>query len=110
MVFKPGQSGNPAGRPVGARVKLAEDFIADLAAEWSARGTVALTELSPDKLVDAVLKLLPKDVNVTVKEPELSEAELYERVATLQSVLATASGLAAPSRTNGHAIRAPKPN
>ena len=32
--FKPGQSGNPAGRPKGARSRLQENFLAALAEKW----------------------------------------------------------------------------
>ncbi len=40
--WKPGQSGNPAGRPVGSRNRLSEKFIADLAEHWQANGEAAL--------------------------------------------------------------------
>ena len=33
-LWKPGQSGNPAGRPVGARNRLAETFLEDLYRDW----------------------------------------------------------------------------
>src|SRR6266487_349484 len=32
----PGESGNPAGRPVGARQKLAEAIIRDICEDWNA--------------------------------------------------------------------------
>ena len=36
--WKPGQSGNPKGRPQGSRNKLSEDFLADLHDAWLAFG------------------------------------------------------------------------
>ena len=36
--FKPGESGNPAGRLVGSRNKLIEKFCADLLEHWQEHG------------------------------------------------------------------------
>ena len=68
-LFKPGQSGNPAGRPKGSRQKLAESFLADLAAHWSENGKDALQEAyekNPVEYVRVVASLLPKNVAVDV--------------------------------------------
>ena len=68
-LFKPGQSGNPAGRPKGSRQKLAESFLADLAAHWSLNGKTALQaayEKNPVEYVRVVASLLPKNVAVDV--------------------------------------------
>jgi Family of unknown function (DUF5681) len=40
-LFKPGQSGNPAGRPLGSRNKLSEAFLADFYQVWQERGIEA---------------------------------------------------------------------
>src|SRR6478735_2642876 len=36
--FRPGQSGNPRGRPKGARNKLGEEFLAELYNDFEANG------------------------------------------------------------------------
>ena len=40
--FKPGQSGNPGGRAVGARNRLQGDFLKDLSDHWAANGNYAI--------------------------------------------------------------------
>lgn len=43
--WKPGQSGNPAGRPKGARNKLSEGFFEVLAADFAKHGVQAIIDM-----------------------------------------------------------------
>jgi Family of unknown function (DUF5681) len=65
--FKPGQSGNPAGRPKGARSRLSENFLSDLHQCWERRGVAALEACAPEVLVKVVAGLLPKHVDINAR-------------------------------------------
>ena len=68
-LFKPGVSGNPAGRPRGSRNRLADSFVADLAAVWNEHGAVALqrcAEETPDRFCKIVADLLPRSIDLNV--------------------------------------------
>lgn len=66
-----GQSGNPAGRPVGARQRISEQLLADLASVWETHGESVLTRLAvsePGKLAQIAYGLLPRDVFISVEQ------------------------------------------
>lgn len=74
--FKPGQSGNPAGRPKGARSKLGEDFLNALRDDFQAHGIEALREVREKKPADyikVVASILPKEITGENGEPILTK-------------------------------------
>jgi len=90
--WKPGQSGNPKGRPPGSRNKLAEDFFRDLCDAWAVFGKPALTTaafLHPLEFVRVVASLMPRELEATITVTEgLSDAQLDAIIARgLQSDL-----------------------
>lgn len=73
--FKAGVSGNPAGRPLGARSRLNEAFLEALGETWAKHGPAALEWLAVnDKalFVQVVASLIPRNAKLeleTVQKP-----------------------------------------
>jgi hypothetical protein len=68
-LFKPGQSGNPAGRPRGARSKFSEAFIGDLHSCWEEHGAAVLERVArddPSTLLRVAASLMPSDLNLSI--------------------------------------------
>ena len=67
--FKKGISGNPAGRPVGARNKLAETFLEDAYEAWQEHGKQALdtmAENDPGGFAKMISGLLPREATLNL--------------------------------------------
>lgn len=90
--FVPGNVGG--GRPKGARSQLAEDFLADLHADWQVGGKVAIAAVrvgKPDQYLKVVASILPKELNVKVSEiDELTDDQLRGQLARVVAQLAAA--------------------
>lgn len=82
--FKPGQSGNPNGRPKGSKNKLTEAFWQDMSDVWTAGGKDALERVikdDPGAFVRVAASLMPKEAELTLRTvaaTELSDNELAD--------------------------------
>jgi hypothetical protein len=65
--WKPGQSGNPAGRPKGARNKLGEAFVQALADDFADHGVAAVEKVraeEPATYLKIIANTLPRELLV----------------------------------------------
>jgi Family of unknown function (DUF5681) len=80
--WQPGQSGNPKGRPKGARNRLGTQFLEALEADFNQFGPQAIAlvrEKRPDAYIRVVAGLLPKEANINVEANE-AFVELWRRI------------------------------
>lgn len=91
LKWKPGQSGNPKGRPKGSRNKLGEAFLEDMMASWQKHGTEAIErviEERPQDYLKVIASILPKELNVNLSPIEqMNDDELIHRIRELSEVI-----------------------
>lgn len=104
--WKPGQSGNPLGRPKGSRNKLAEDFIKDLHEAWQAKGKDAIERVvaqRPHEFLKVVAGLLPKEIKIKDELSEFSDEQLAALNALAIALLGDAEGNLSADQTGAGA-------
>jgi len=77
--FRPGQSGNPGGKPKGARNRLEAEFLHDLAEDYQEHGKAAIQRLfekDPAAYLRVIASLIPKQQAADDALDQLSGEEL----------------------------------
>ena len=95
--WKPGQSGNPAGRPRGSRNRLSEQFLDETFEVWQEHGKSALISMAtkqPSRFVRMVALLIPAHFKIEHEHPStlLTEEQVEARIAELSAALGLGNG------------------
>lgn len=93
--YAPSVSGNPGGKPQGARNRLQGAFANGLAADFEEHGIKAIRdarEKDPLGYVKVVASLMPKEMALTRPMEDLTDDELTAGIALLRSRLTESHG------------------
>lgn len=88
--FKPGVSGNPGGRPIGARSSLTADFLKALGQDFNKHGEKVIARArnaDPLGYVKVIAQLLPKQIEKTQPLEDLNDEQLHAAIALLRTQL-----------------------
>ena len=69
--WKPGQSGNSAGKLIGTRQAFSQGFIKDFSTVWQEEGLEAIRKVarkSPESFVAIAAKACPADVRISIEQ------------------------------------------
>jgi hypothetical protein len=95
--WEPGQSGNPAGRPVGNRNKLNEKFILALYEDFSQFGVAVIEEVRvsrPEIYLKVIASILPRQMHVRSESlfEGMSNGDVERLLTEVRRTLVTRAG------------------
>jgi hypothetical protein len=91
FAFRPGQSGNPNGRPKGSRNRIAEFLLDDLCTAWAEHGRDAIAHMlnqRPGDFVKVVASLVPRELLIGEASPlaSLSDDDLETLIGSVRAL------------------------
>lgn len=99
--FVPGQSGNPGGKPTGARNRLTAHFLNALADDFQEHGKQAILDArakDPMGYVKAIAALMPKQIEQTRPLDDMNDAELLALLEYLRTRITQNAGAGASEK------------
>ena len=93
--FKPGQSGNPTGRPKGSRTKINQAFIEALCADFEGHGQGVIATVranEPSAYLRVVASLVPKEFKIE-RVDDLTDEQLDARIRAIAGALGLEVGI-----------------
>src|SRR6516162_5417587 len=94
--WKPGQSGNPAGRQIGSRHKLNEKFILALHDDFVEHGAAVIEKVrirKPEIYLKVIASILPRELHVKDQSAfeGMSIEQIDETLSAIKTVIATSA-------------------
>ena len=89
-LWKPGQSGNPAGRRPGSRNKFAEQFVAAYQADFEVYGAAVLEKVrtdDPSTYLRVAATILPKEALLSLMPATSGLTEIMENWPKLRNII-----------------------
>lgn len=97
--WRPGQSGNPGGKPVGTRNRITKKFLEALADDFEAHGRDAIAaarEKDPVGYMRAIVALCPHEMIIERPIDGLTDDELADIIEALRAARGQGDGDTAP--------------